>query len=91
MNVIQASVKYQYALVLSDNIVSFSKTSERHVKHVHQVLTLPHHASVTLKLDECSFIKNTIVYVWHVISLLQLEIDIQTADMLKLFNNHVPL
>lgn len=69
MDVIMTSVKQQYALVYFDNIVVFTKTPERHCKHVLQVLNLSHRVGVTLNVKKYSVFTNMIGCLGHVIHL----------------------
>lgn len=60
MDVIPSLVKWRIAQVYLDNIVMFSKTLEKHITHVKQVLTILQKTRITLKLWNCNFFTNKI-------------------------------
>lgn len=64
MNIILASVKWQFALVFLKDIFIFLKMREKHIDYFKQVLTLLHCAQVTLKLMKCSLCMDTNVYMY---------------------------
>lgn len=80
MDVINASVKWQFVLVYLDNITIFSKSPSEHVEHTHQVLHLLSDDGVTLKLKIYSIFTDTIDYFGHIILPGVLEVETQTPD-----------
>lgn len=83
MNEVLAPVKWQIALVFRDDIVSFSKTPEKYIDHVRQVLTLLQKIGVTLMLKKCWFYTNTSAYIGHVIWPRKLEVASYTTEAIK--------
>lgn len=55
MDVILSFFEWCFALIYFDEMVVFSKKSERHMEHVHQVLVHLETREVTLKLKKCTF------------------------------------
>lgn len=80
MDVILATVKWQFSLVYLDYIKIFSKSPSEHLKHVHQVLQLLWDTAATLKLEKFSFFIKTIDYLGHIILPHKLEVETHTPD-----------
>lgn len=57
VDVILATVKWQFALVYLDDVIVFSSSLEDHVEHVATVLRLLKDAGVTLKLKSVPFLR----------------------------------
>lgn len=83
MDVILASVKWRFALVYLDAIFIFSKTPEKHIDHVEEVLTLLQGAGVALNLKTCFFFTDFINYLRHVLRRIRLDIANHTAGAIQ--------
>lgn len=66
MDLIKATVKCRYALVLFDDTVALSKTPEDHIGYTRLVLGLLKDDGVTVKLEKRAFFTNQIDYLGHV-------------------------
>lgn len=82
-DVILSAVKWQSALVYTDDIAVFLKSLEKHMVHVSNVLKLISDADVTLKLKKCRFFAKNIDYLEHVIRQRRLEITSHTTDAIR--------
>lgn len=83
MDAILTSAKGQFALFYLNDTFNFSKTLEKHIDYVMQVLTLPPRAGVKLQSKKCFFLTDTIEYLGYVIPLTRLEIAAHTADAIQ--------
>lgn len=83
MDVIFCSVKWKFALGLLDGIVVISKTSEQHVVHNCEVLSLLQIADVTRKLVNCKFFTGSINYMSHVIRPMCIKFEYYTTGVIK--------
>lgn len=83
MDVISSTVRQQYLLVNSDDVVILSKTSKDHVEHTKLELCLLKDAGCTLKLDKCAFLTNRMAQSVHEISPDKLEVAIYIADAIR--------
>lgn len=86
MNVILLAVKWQYALVYHNDIGVFFQSPSNHIARLCQVLTSLEIANITLKLEKCSFFKNAMDYVGHVMQQRTLEIAFYKTDAIKRLN-----
>lgn len=83
MDVIQALVKWQTALVYQNDIVIFSKTPEAHIANVKQGLKLLHTTETALKLEKWRFFTDIVEYLGHVIRSRRQLISSRTIDAMK--------
>lgn len=86
MNVILASVRWQFVLLSLDDIFVFSQSQADHFEQVRLVRLLLYKAGVTLKLKKCKLFADTIDYLDHVIPpghLELVELTTQTAVELE--------
>ena len=63
-----ASIIGEIAFVFLDDILIFSKTEQKHLKDLTNVLDKLRHASLSLKLEKCEFFKEQINYLGHQIN-----------------------
>lgn len=80
MDIIHATVKWQFALAYLENIVIFSETPEEHIHHTQEILTLLKNAEVTLKLRKCQVFTEIIDCLGNVIRPRRIEIASYTKD-----------
>lgn len=83
MDVILATVKWQFALVYIDDVLSFSPGPEEHIKQVEIVFKLIHQAGMTLKLKKCHFFTDAIDYLGHVITPGRLQVATKTDETVQ--------
>lgn len=68
MNTVLAPVLRKSTVVFIDDILIYSKTWDEHLIHIQQVFTLLQKHQFKLKLSKCSFAKQELSYLGHVIS-----------------------
>lgn len=83
MNVILASVRWQFSLFYLDDIAVFSKSLVDHIEHVRRVSCLRCKAECTLNLKICMFFTETIDYLGDVIRPDRLELAERTTDAVE--------
>lgn len=83
VDILLMTVKWQFALVYLEDIVTFSTTPRQHIEHTKKVLGLLSKAGVSLKLKKCRFFTTTIDYLGHVIRPGRLEIASHTGDAIR--------
>lgn len=67
IDVVLASVKWQFALVYLDDIIVFSQSIDDHFDHLRTVLTLMLEAGFSLKLNKCFLLRKELEYLGHII------------------------
>jgi hypothetical protein len=67
LDIILARIKFDVALVYLDDVIVYSPTFDMHLEHLDTVLGLLKKANVSLKLKKCSFAKNEVQYLGHLI------------------------
>jgi len=75
MNATLAPGLRKFVIVFFDDILVFSPSLESHVKHLQQVFDWLHHDQWRLKKSKCSFARQSISYLGHVISAAGLSTD----------------
>lgn len=80
MNVIRATVNWQYASVYIDDVIIFSPTTGDHIEHIESVIRLISKAGMTTKLKKCPLFLDAIDYLGHVISPGRLHVAIKTKE-----------
>jgi hypothetical protein len=68
MNSTLSPVLRRCALVFFDDILVYSSSYAEHLQHLHQVLTLLANDQWVVKLQKCSFAKQEIHYLGHILS-----------------------
>ena len=68
MGHILRGLEYRFALIYIDDIVIFSKSIEEHLTHLEEVFRRLRDANVKLNPEKCSFVKQRIVYLGHVVT-----------------------
>ena len=69
LDIILSAVRWQSCLIYLDDVMVLSRTTEEHLRHVEEILTLLRPAGITLKLTKCSFFQPKVDYLGHVITL----------------------
>lgn len=80
IDVIFASVKWEIALVSLNDVLLFSKTSDKYIKHIRSFSTLPRDVAFILELKNCEFFTSSLNYLECVISPRRLKIASLTFD-----------
>lgn len=80
IDIILASVKWQYAIEYLDDIIVFSSTVEEHKWHLRSVLGMLRNAGMSLKLHKCFFLQKRVEYLGHIVSPGQLAVQSKTCD-----------
>lgn len=80
MDVIQASVKWQFGIVYIDDIIIISKLPQQYLKHTEKILRPLKKAGMTLKLKKCHFLCMSIDYLEHVIAPSKLQVARKTTE-----------
>ena len=83
IDILLSRFKWQTCLVYLDDIIIFSKDKPSHLHHLSQILKALHRAGVTIKLSKCTFFKDSVKYLGHIIRPGTLEIDTIRTKALK--------
>lgn len=75
MNVTLAPGLHKFVLVFFDDILIYSHSLEEHVSHIHQVFQWLRAGQWKLKLSKCSFARESISYLGHVVRAAGLATD----------------
>eukprot|EP00171_Calliarthron_tuberculosum_P023550 IDg23550t1 len=67
IDILLAGFKWNSCLVYLDDIIIFSSSFEEHLVHVQDVLQVLKSAGFSLKLRKCSFFKQTVDYLGHIV------------------------
>ena len=68
MGHIRRELEYRFALIYIDDIVIFSKSIEEHLTYLEEVFRRLRDANVKLNPKKCSFVKQRIEYLGHVVT-----------------------
>ena len=74
-----------FALVYLDDIIVFSRTLEEHFRNLETVFRRLREAGLKLKLKKCSFVKNSVPYLGHIVSADGLATDPKKISAMKNF------
>ena len=72
-----------FVIVYLDDILVYSKTKEKHLKHIHLVLGKLRKHHLYGKLSKCEFLKNEVEYLGHHISALGISVDQHKVEAIK--------
>jgi hypothetical protein len=75
MNVTLAPDLHKFVLVFFDDILIYNHSLEEHVSHIHQVFQWLRAGQWKLKLSKCSFARESISYLGHVVRAAGLATD----------------
>ena len=68
MGHILRGLEYRFALIYIDDIIIFSKSVDEHLVHLEEVFRRLCDANVKLNPKKCSFVKQTVEYLCHVVT-----------------------
>ena len=68
MGHILRGLEYRFALIYIDDIIIFSKAVEEHLSHLEEVFKRLREANVKLNPKKCSFVKQIVKYLGHVVT-----------------------
>ncbi|KAL9979865.1 hypothetical protein ACROYT_G017589 [Oculina patagonica] len=68
MGHILRGLEYRFALIYIDDIIIFSKSVEEHLAHLEEVFRRLREANVKLNPKKCSFVKQRVEYLGHVVT-----------------------
>lgn len=80
VEVIRATVKWQFALDYLDGVIVFSSSFREHVEHVATIFRFLKDAGVTLTLKKCAVITGAVDYLGHKIMPDTLVVETCTKD-----------
>jgi hypothetical protein len=75
MNKIFKNQLFLFLLVYLDDILIFSSTKEKHLKHLREVLEILRKHKLYAKLKKCEFFKEQVEYLGHVVSAQGIKVD----------------
>lgn len=75
-------VKWQYALVYPEGVITYSKASAEHIQHVKEVFNLGKASGVTLRLSS-SFFDEKVSYLGHISLYGQIPVDKKSCNAIK--------
>ena len=67
MDIILSKVRWKYVLVYLDDIIVFSDSDQKHLRHLENVLKMLREAGATLRLSKCDFFKREVKYLGHIV------------------------
>ena len=68
MGHILRGLEYRFALIYRDDIIIFSRSVEEHLVHLEEVFRRLRQANVKLNPKKCSFVKQKVEYLGHVVT-----------------------
>ena len=87
MNRVLGDIQNKFTIAYLDDIIIYSKTFEEHIHHLDIVLNKLKGAGLKIKPSKCSFLKNSVHYLGHVISNQGIEPD---PDKIKIIRELKP-
>ena len=91
MGHILRGLEYRFALIYIDDIVIFSKSIKEHLTHLEEVFRRLRNANVKLNPEKCSFVKQRIVYLGHVVTPEGVFPDPSKVEVVKNFTTPASL
>ncbi len=83
MDLVLAGMKWSSCLLYYDDILSYAKTFEEHLKQIAKIFSRMHKYNLKLSLKKCSFAKKRFVYLGHVVSADGLQPKPELMDAIK--------
>jgi hypothetical protein len=83
MNGVFGEYLYKFVIVFFDDILIYSKSEEEHEQHLKMVLQVLREHHLYSKLSKCSFYKNQIHYLGHIISEEGTIVDIENIKAIR--------
>ena len=73
MECVLRGLNWQICLIYTDDIITFSKTFEEHLQHLHLVFSCLRQANIKLKPSKCHFAYPKVTYLGHIVSRLGIQ------------------
>lgn len=83
MDVVLATVEWQYGLVYIDDITIFLMTPKKHLQHSYKLLKLLKKAEMTIKMKKCSFFSETKDYLAYIVAPGKVHVATKTTAAIK--------
>ena len=68
LDIILSEVRWQSCLIYLNDVIVLSRSTDEHLRHVDEILTLLRRAGITLRITKCSFFQPKVDYLGHVIT-----------------------
>ena len=91
LDIILSGVRWQSGLICLDDVIVFSWTTDEHLRHFDEILTLLIRAGITLKLTKCSFFQPKVDYLGQVITPGKLSVATKNRKSLSTLSSLVTL
>jgi hypothetical protein len=83
MNEVLREFIEKFVVVYLDDILSFSKTKDEHLKHLATVMRKLQQEKLLVNMKKCSFMKTELIYLGFVISANELRMDPDKVEVIK--------
>lgn len=83
LDILLAGYKWKHCPLYVDDVISFGKTVEDHVRQVDEILTILEKARLPLTLKKCHFFPRLVDYFGHIIRPGLLELATKNLEGLK--------
>ena len=79
LDIVLSGVRWHSYLIYLDDVIVFSRSTDEHLRHVDEILTLLRRAGITLELTKCSFFQPKVDYLGHVITPGKLSVSMENT------------
>ena len=79
LDIILSRVRLQSSLIYLDDVIVVLRSTEYHLRHVDEILTLLRNASVTLRLKKCALVQPRVAYLGHFITPWKLSVPAENT------------
>lgn len=83
IDIILSSVHFKSVIVYLENIIVFSKNIDEHMDNLETVLSLLQNAGLTIKLNKCFFMHESIEYLGNIVRQKELLVEPKTIDAVQ--------
>ena len=73
MNELIQQSLYQTNLIFLDDVLTYSKTAEDHLKHLEEVFVALRNANMKLKPRKCPLFQRQVVYLGHIVGAVKIS------------------